>query len=350
MTDPQLGAAYHQAFADTEADAVQRMRDFIATLPDRQASVHRGRWVLPIGVAAAVAAVAVTTMAVTAGGFNPAEPAGIAPAEAPPAVASTSSLHSTSARTTGPSSTASANPLTTRSPRPTAPTGPASAHSAAPTLSPLSVVSATSPPSRVWTPSPTPPASTVSSDRSYPATPEKSAVSTMPGTRGAPAVTPYPTMTTYPTLGAPGITGPLAPFAKASAYTKIPAGLVIRTPADNVSSQNNVATGFTMYISAANHDPKVVVGGYLVTVAAPSVHYQSIDGQGPSTVPAGAALHRGDRTWHWNADHTLLISTSADADIYIGVLATRAMNEFEPTIPTGYSTADIELIAVGLRG
>lgn len=84
------------------------------------------------------------------------------------------------------------------------------------------------------------------------------------------------------------------------------------------------------------------------TVTAPSIHYQSKDGQGPSTTPTGPALHLGARIWHWNSGHTLLISTNADADLYIGGLATRAMNEFEPTIPTGYSTTDIELIAAGL--
>lgn len=352
MTDPELGAAYRQAFADTQDSAVRRMRAFVQTLPPGHGARNRQtRWVLPVGVAAAVAAVAVTTVAIAAGGSNVTGSVN-APAGIQPVLAAGPSAYLSVSRTVSPSSTAFSTPLTTRPARSTAPSGPSpTSASTAPTVSPsrhLSPPLPTSPTSRVSTVSPTPPPPTLprltmSSKPSSLSGPSGSTVRTTNGTQGARATS------TYPTIGDPGITGPLAPYARASSYTKVPAGLVVRTPADNVSSQNGVATEFSMFISAANEDPKVVVGGYLVIVAAPSIHYQSIDGQGPSSTPAGAALHLGDRLWHWNADHTLLISTSADADVYIGVLAARAMNEFEPTIPTGYHAADIELIAAGLR-
>ncbi len=35
--------------------------------------------------------------------------------------------------------------------------------------------------------------------------------------------------------------------------------------------------------------------------------------------------------------------------LYIGVLPHLALNELEPTIPAGYSTADILAIAAGVR-
>ncbi|MET3804856.1 hypothetical protein ABIB25_001852 [Nakamurella sp. UYEF19] len=301
MTDPEFGPAYRQTFAASEDDAVERMREFVRTLPPvPDAFVRCTRWLLPAGVAAAVAAVAVTTVAITAGGSSS---VGTVSAGGRPVIAAASSAPPSGSRSMKPPTAPSA-PLTTWSPRAT-------------TTSPRPVARDPSSTS-------TPAASTASTTR----TQESS---------------------TYPPVGDPGITGPLAPYAKASAYTKVPAGFVVRTPADNVSSVNGVANGFSIYISAASEDPKVVNGGYLVMVTAPSLNYQSIDGQGPSSIPTGAGLHLGDRTWRWNADRTLLIWTSANADVYIGVLATRAMNEFEPTIPDGYSIGDIELIAAGLR-
>ncbi len=327
MNDPELGAAYRNAFTGTEDDAVRRMRAFVKMLPPGHGAPNRGtRWLLPVGVAAAVVAVAVTGVALTGGGSHPAVSAGTPPSGAQPSIVAGSGTHRSVSPTTSPSSTASSNPLTTRTPLSTPPDGPTSHRSAAPTVAPK------------------PPRLTVSSNPSPASTRAGSPVMTTPGAPGRQSTS------TSPQFGDSGITGPLTPYAKASAYSRLPAGLIVRTPADSVSFQNGVATEFSMYISAPSANPKVVVGGYVVTVAAPSVHYRSIDGQGPSSTPAGAALRLGDRLWRWNADHTLLIWTSADAEVYIGVLATRAMNEFEPTIPGGYSAADIELIAAGLRG
>ena len=349
MTDPQLTDAYHQAFDDTENDAIHRMENFIHTLPTPGTQVHRTRWLLPVGVAAAVAAVAVTTITITAGSTNPAGPAGAAPAGAP-AVTATSTAHPSPQRPTRPPSTRSAapTPITQLTPstapdrpatgQPPRPTRPASTHSAAPT--PTTPTTDLTP--STATAAPTTLKSTVSPHPSASSRPAPPAVSTAAGP-GQPEAT-----TTYPTIGEMDIPGPLAPYSKASTYTKIPAGLVVRTPADDVYQGGGDKISFIMYISPPNPDPKVVIGGYLVTVAAPSVPYHSIDGQGPSTTPAGPALHLGDRIWHWNANHTLLIFTSTNTNLYIGVLATN-VHDFAPTIPTGYSTADIELIAAGIR-
>lgn len=346
MTDSDVTAAYRRAFARTEDNAVRRMLDFVETLPPAPpvGLVRRRRWIVPAGVAAAVAAVAITTVTVATGGPQSAEPMAPGPAGAAPgpAAASTSSAPPSMSPMPTPSPTASSTRPTTRSPRSitrTVPTPASSPQSAAATAPPPPVPSTTSPGSLTSTVAPTTPTVTVSS-RGGPLTAPGPTVNAAAGTTAA---------TTYPALGDPGITGPLKPYANPAAYTKTPAGLAVRANADDIYSPHGVAAQFTIYITTPNPDPKVVVGGYLVMVAAPSINYQSIDGQGPSAVPTGTALHLGDRSWRWNADHTLLISTAADADIYIGVLATRAMNEFEPTIPTGYTAADIELIAAGIH-
>lgn len=342
MTDPDLTAAYRRAFTDTEDDAVRRMLHFVETLPPAQAvSVRRTRWVLPAGVAAAVAAVAITTVTIAANGPNPAGTVVTARAAPAPGTAASSAPPSLSPTMTL-SSTASSIPPTIRSPRSTPPTGRTTHQAAMAEVSPPAVPSPTPAASHAVTVPPAPTGSPVSSHASSSAG-RASTVSTTVAGIATEAVS------TYPTLGDPGITGPLTPYANAAAYTKTPVGLAVRANADDILSPNGVAVQFSMYVTTPSADPKVVVGGYLVRIAAPSAQYQSTDGGGPSPTPAGAALHLGDRMWRWNADHTLLISTNTDADIYIGVLATRAMNEFEPTIPSGYTAADIELIAAGLH-